>query len=86
MGLLLGYNTVSGVLGKVEALEAEFGIPFSNQATGVQTHEMFLEANYDIHVFRGVNFQPEFEYVIRPNAQANIHNAAVFGFKTHVEF
>jgi len=86
MGLLFGYNTVSGVLGKTEALEAEFGIPFSNQATGVQTHEMYIEANYDIHVFRGVNFQPEFEYVIRPNAQTNIHDAAVFGFKTHVQF
>ena len=86
VGLLFDYSTISGVLGKVQALEAEFGIPFSNQATGVQTHEMIVEANYDIHVVRGLNFQPEFEYVIRPNAQANIHNAAVFGFKAHVQF
>ena len=86
MGLMFTYNTVSGVLGKVQALEGELGIPFSNSATGVQTHEMIVEANYDIHVFRGVNFQPEFQYVFRPNAQANIHDAAVFGFKAHVEF
>ncbi|MBV9748171.1 MAG: carbohydrate porin, partial [Acetobacteraceae bacterium] len=39
-----------------------------------------------IHVFRGVNFQPEFQYVFRPNAQSNIRDAAVFGFKGHVEF
>ncbi len=86
IGLLFSYNTVSGVLGKVQAQEAELGIPFSNNATGVQTHEMVIEANYNIHVFRGVNFQPEFQYVFRPNAQANIHDAAVLGFKAHVEF
>jgi porin len=86
VGLLFNYNTVSGVLGKTQALEAEFGIPFSNQATGVQTHEMVIEANYNIHVFRGVNFQPDFQYVIRPNAQANIHNATVLAFRAHVEF
>lgn len=86
MGLLFLYNSISGVLGKVEALEAEFGIPFSNQATGVRTHEMVVEANYDILRFRGLNFGPDFQYVFRPNAQANIHNAAVFGSKAHVEF
>ncbi len=86
VGLLFTYNTVSGVLGKVQLLEAEFGIPFSNTATGPQTHEMVFEANYDIHVYRGVNFEPDFQYVFRPDAQANIHDAAVFGFKAHVEF
>ena len=47
---------------------------------------MILEANYDIHVAQGLNVQPEFQYVFRPNAQSNIHNAAVFGFKAHVAF
>ena len=61
-------------------------MPLSNGATGVQTHEMILEANYNIHVYRGVNFRPEFEFVFRPNAQSNIRNAAVFGFKANVVF
>jgi porin len=47
---------------------------------------MIFEANYNIHVYRGVDFRPEFQYVIRPNAQTNIRNAAVFGFKASVEF
>ena len=47
---------------------------------------MILEVNYDIHVYRGVNFEPDFQYVFRPNAQSNIHDAAVFGFKAHVTF
>ena len=85
-GVLFTYNTVSGALTKAQDQEAEFGIPFSNTATGPQTREMIVEVNYDIHVFRGVNFEPDFQYVFRPNAQANIHDAAVFGFKAHVEF
>ena len=84
--MLFTYNTVSGQLGKVQAQEAELGLPLSNQATGVQTHEMILEVNYNIHVYRGLSFQPDFQYVVRPNAQSNIRNAAVFGFRAHVWF
>jgi porin len=86
VGLFFDYNTMSGQLGTVQAEEAELGIPFSNGATGVQTHEMFVEANYNIHMYRGVDFRPEFQYVIRPNGQSNIRDAAVLGFKFHVEF
>jgi porin len=86
VGLLFTYFAESGPLGKVQAEEQELGIPISNSATGVQTNEMIWEANYNIHVYRGVDFRPEFEYVIRPNAQSNLRNAAVFGFKASVEF
>jgi porin len=86
VGFLFTYFSMSGTLGKVQAAESELGIPFSNAATGVQTNEMLLEANYNIHIYRGVNFEPDFQYVIRPNAQSNIHNAAVFGFRANVEF
>ena len=86
LGLLVSYNTVSGRLGRGQALQQDFGVTLSDGATGIQTHEMILEANYDIHVMRGVNFQPEFQYVIRPNAQSNIKDATVYGFKTHVTF
>ena len=86
LGMLFTYNTVSGVLGKVQSQEAALGIPLSNAATGPQTHEIVLEVNYDIHVTSGVNIQPDFQYISHPNAQSNIHDAAVFGFKGHVEF
>jgi len=86
IAVLFTYNTVSGQLGSVQTQQQELGLPFSNNATGVQTHEMLLEVNYNIHVFRGVSFQPDFQYVIRPNAQANIPNATVFGFRAHVWF
>ncbi len=86
VGLLFSYFSMSGALGKVQAEELELGLPISNAATGIQTNEMILEANYNIHVYRGVDFRPEFQYVVRPNAQANIRNAAVFGFKASVQF
>ena len=58
----------------------------SKNATGVQSHEMILEVNCSIHVFRGVKLQPDFQYVFRPNAQVNIRDAAVCGFRASVEF
>jgi porin len=85
-GLLFTYQKISGTLGREQALQQEFGLPLSHSATGAQTSEMIFEANYDIHVYRGVNLQPEFEYVVRPNAQSGIKNAEVFGVKTHVNF
>ena len=86
VGVLFLHYTMSKRLTQVQNIEQAFNLPFSNGATGVQSHETIFELNYDIHVFRGVNFAPDFQYVIRPNAQVNIHNAAVLGFKTHVEF
>ena len=85
-GIMFTYVGVSDRLAGVQAIEQSLGLPLSNKATGVQSHEMIFEANYDIHVFRGVHFQPDFQYVVRPNAQANIRDAAVFGFRARVEF
>lgn len=96
IGVLFSYNTVSGKLGKTEALQQELGLPitgqggsaspFYNDSTpGVQTHTMDLEVNYQIHVFRGVTFAPDFQYYFRPNAQSNLPDAALIGFKSHIE-
>jgi porin len=86
VGLLFTYIGMSDTLASVQAEQAVLGIPLSNNATAAQSHEIILEANYNIHIYRGVDFLPEFQYVIRPNAQLNIKNAAVLGFKFHVEF
>ncbi len=86
VGLLVLHNTISGRLGNVEGVEQALGLPYSNSATGIQTHETVVEANYDIHVVRGIHFQPDFQYVIRPNGQANIADAVVLGFRARVSF
>ena len=85
VGFLFTYFAESGPMGNVQAEEQDLGLPISNGATGIQTHEMFLEANYNIHVCRGIDFRPELQYVIRPNGQSNIRNAFVVGFKLHVQ-
>jgi porin len=86
VGLLFTWQSVSPELTRVQELDQEFGLSYANAATGVQSHEETLELKYDIHVFRGVNFEPDFQYVFRPNAQGDIHDAAVLGFKAHVTF
>lgn len=86
IGFLFNYANVSGALGKEQGLDAEFGLPFASGATGIQTHQEIIELNYDIHVSQGVNFEPDFQYYFRPNGQSNIKDAALLGFKSHINF
>ena len=83
---LLSYQKVSGQLSSEQRLDQLFGLPLANDATGVQTREIIVELNYQIHVIQGVTFAPDFQYINRPNGQANIHDAVILGFKSHVVF
>ena len=86
---LMSYQTVSGLIGKSQAIEMNERLPptlTNDGASGIQTWAMTFELNYAIHVMRGVTFAPDFQYLIRPNAQSNLPDAAFLGFKTHVEF
>jgi porin len=85
-GLLFTYIGMSGTLAGVQAKQQALGLPLSNNATAPQGHEMILEANYNFHVYTGVDFRPGLQYVINPNAQSNIKNAVVLGFKFNVSF
>ena len=58
--MLFTYFTMSSAAGRVQAQQQALGIPISNAATGVQTNEMVFEANYNVHVYRGVDFRPTF--------------------------
>jgi porin len=86
VNFLFTYVTVSDRLAKVEAIQQSLGLPLTGGATGVQSHEMLLELDYHLKLYRGVNFMPDFQYVIRPNGQTNIADATVFGFRAYVEF
>jgi porin len=86
IAVLLTYVEISHRLAQVQTVEEDLDLPVSNGATGVQTHEAVLEANYKAVVYRGVSLQPDFQYVFRPNGQANIRDAAVFGARANVEF
>jgi porin len=84
--MLFIYVTASDRIAKVQAIEQAHGLPLSGGATGIQTHEILLEADYRMQVVDGMTFMPDFQYVIRPNAQSNIPHATVFGFRAYVDF
>jgi porin len=86
IGLLFNYNAASRQLSSVQRQEQALGLPLSNNATGIQRHEIIVEANYNIRAYRGVYIEPDFQYVVHPNAQANIRDAVVLGLRAHVEF
>ncbi len=86
VAVLFTYVEISHRLGQVEAVEEDLSLPLSNSATGPQSHEAVIEANYKAMIYRGVSLQPDFQYVFRPNGQANSHDAAVFGARATVEF
>lgn len=86
---LATYTRVSGLLGKTQGLELSEGFPEGSLfggASGIQTWTATFELNYAIHVYRGVTFAPDFQYMLHPNAQTNLPDAAFLGFKAHVEF
>ena len=89
--LLFAYQDISSQLTKVQNTEQELGLPITGGfgsfpgAAGPQTHAINIEANYQIHVYRGVTFAPDFQYFIHPNAEAKLPDAALIGFKTHIQ-
>jgi porin len=86
IAVLVTYVDISHRLGQVQTVEEDLALPISNGATGPQSHETVLEANYKARIARGLSVQPDFQYVFRPNGQANIRDAAVFGARASVEF
>ena len=85
ISVLFTYIGVSDRLAHVEAIEQHLGLPLTNSATGVQSHEILLEAMYQIKIIDGISVQPDFQYIIRPNGQANIKDATVFGCRLYAD-
>jgi len=86
VNFLFLYLKISPDLIAVQNVEEQYNLPISNNATGVQSHEILFEVNYGIHITRGVTLRPDFQYVIQPNAQANLRDAAVLGCQAHISF
>ncbi|UMM64441.1 carbohydrate porin [Aristophania vespae] len=84
-GLGFSYTKIApGVIRSERLLKANNKtLPY--HATGIQYRTMILEVNYSIHVMRGVFFTPLFEYYFHPNGQHNLRDAAMLGFKSHVQ-
>ena len=85
-GLLFAYAKVNGRTALTQGIQAALGDPLANGATGAQSHEIVLEANYGAHVAEGVTITPDLQYVIRPGAARRYPDAVVLAVKTHVQF
>jgi carbohydrate-selective porin OprB len=77
VGFEVAYGRVSPSLTQVAQLQAEFGLPLGNGASGVETHEIILEANY----YTALYLMPDLQYIIRPSAGSTYPNAWVAGFR-----
>jgi porin len=85
-GVELAYGRVSPFLTQVQQLQAALGLPLSNSAPSVETHEIILEANYNMKLYRGLYLMPDLQYVIRPSAASTYPNAWVTGFRVTAKF
>jgi porin len=86
VGFEVAYGRVSPFLTQVQRLQAEFGLPLSNGAPGVETHEIILEANYHIKLYSSLYLMPDLQYIIRPSAASTYPNAWVAGFRISAIF
>ncbi|MXV44914.1 carbohydrate porin [Saccharibacter sp. 17.LH.SD] len=85
LGVAFTYEQMPTRLQRTEEILLSRHHSLPNHATGIQRNASVLEVNYAIHVMRGVIFQPLMEYYFRPNGQGNLKDAALFGFKSHIE-
>ncbi|WP_249109668.1 carbohydrate porin [Parasaccharibacter sp. TMW 2.1891] len=67
------------------AYYASGGAPLLWGSYGVQRWGSTLEATYRIHVMRGVTFAPDFQYYFHPGMQRVLKDAAMLGFKSHIQ-
>ncbi len=58
----------------------------NGSTSGVQQYELVLEWTYIIQVARWLQFQPDFQYIIKPGGTGKIPDAFVGGFQMAINF
>ncbi len=92
LGASWNWIEMSGEFTRAEEIAEALGTPFPDDvdgfgtAYGPQNTEQVAELTYLLHVYRGVTFEPDFQYVIRPGATTSTPDAAVLGFRTNINF
>ena len=82
--------TMSGALTRTQELQASLGLPLTSgglgTAYGIQSREQIVEVMYNAQVWRGINVEPNVQYIVRPGATAATRNALVLGVQSNVQF
>ena len=84
-GVQFTYGHQSRQLEHLQAIVAAESAAVGGPTVYPQTNEYVLEAQYDAHVFNGVDLQPDVQYVIRPNATSQYDNALVLSLRVILE-
>ena len=84
---------MSRELRKAQQLDVALGKPLESGANplfgdpnGVQNDEEVIEGFYNFRVFRGIHVQPDFQYVVRPNATRRYSNGVVLDLDVTIDF
>lgn len=85
MGLNFTYMRVSPDLYRSQLLYQQQGMKLPNGSLFPQKNAYVFEAMYQIHVFRGITFAPDFQYFFNPGGMKPLKNQAMLGFKSHIE-
>ncbi|WP_342627123.1 carbohydrate porin [Nguyenibacter vanlangensis] len=81
LGIVFSHYTFSFALRRGEELREAAGLSPGAGLMGPQSDEGIMEVYYGAAVWRGMLFQPEYEYVVHPGGSTHIRNASVIGFK-----
>ncbi len=84
VNLLAGYARTSSWRVQAEEIDLAAGLPLPGGIAGIQSHEIVLEANYNIHIVEGLHLAPDVQYVDRPGATAAKRSALSLGLKVDV--
>jgi porin len=84
-GVQFTYGHQSRELEHLQEIIAAESAAAGGPAVYPQTNEYVIEAQYDAHVFNGIDLQPDLQYVIRPNATSQYNNALVLSLRVILE-
>ena len=65
---------------------SDYANSISTPGTTTPTYEAVLETSYVIQLNKYLSFQPDLQYIIRPNGYGNIPNALVIGLQAVLSF
>jgi porin len=80
-GVQFTYGHQSRQLEHLQEIIAAESAAVGGPAVYPQSNDYVLEAQYDAHVFNGVDLQPDVQYVMRPNATSQYGNAVVLSLR-----
>lgn len=85
-GVVVAYVKASDGVNLTQSFDEAMNLPLTPTAPGPQTHEMVVEAHYDIALDRGMKLMPDLQYIIRPSATSSVADVVAVGLRAAISF